>query len=43
MIYRCPIPNEGYFSCLDIGITFLDYLNIKVESRKLTKEDVAHR
>ena len=35
--------NEGYYSCLDIWITFLDYLNNKVESRQLTKEDVTHR
>ncbi|KAK3797258.1 hypothetical protein RRG08_030482 [Elysia crispata] len=34
---------EGYYSCLDIWITFLDYLNNKLETRQLTKEDITNR
>ncbi|KAK7002625.1 Exportin-6 [Biomphalaria glabrata] len=34
---------DGYFSCLDIWITFLDYLNNKLETRSVTKEDVSTR
>ncbi|GFN87199.1 exportin-6 [Plakobranchus ocellatus] len=34
---------EGYYSCLDIWITFLDYLNNKLETRQLTKQDITHR
>ncbi|CAL1529210.1 unnamed protein product [Lymnaea stagnalis] len=34
---------DGYFSCLDIWITFLDYLNTRLEARSINKEDISLR
>ncbi|CAG5121677.1 unnamed protein product, partial [Candidula unifasciata] len=35
--------NDGYYSCLDIWITFLDYLHNKLEARAINKEDISQR